>query len=85
MAEYWFEAISWIGLTFCIGAYLIKQMELLRVCSLMGAGLMTIFYGHEQVEQGVIANLIVFAVNLVYLMRDSRHHLKRGKKAKQLA
>jgi len=84
MADVWFEAISWIGLAFCIGAYLIKQMELLRICSLLGAGLMTIYYAHEHVEQGVIANLIVFAVNFIYILRDGNHALKRSRKAKQL-
>lgn len=85
MSDFWFEVISWVGLTFCIGAYLIKQMDLLRICSLTGTGLMAIYYGHEHIQQGVISNLIVFCVNFVYLTRDSRALFRRTKKTKQLA
>ena len=85
MADIWFEVIGWIGLSFCIGAYLIKQMTLLRTCSLIGTGLMAIYYGHLHVQQGLISNLLVFGVNFTYLLHAGRQHPRKKKKSQQLA
>ena len=72
MTEYWFEIMSWIGLFLCVGAFFIKQMLLLRVCTVMGAALMTVYYGYMDVAQGAIANVIVIIINLGYLIKDYR-------------
>lgn len=70
MTEYWFEIISWLGLVLGVGAFFIKQISLLRLCTVLGAALMTVYYINLDVEQGALANIIVIAVNLVYLVKE---------------
>lgn len=71
MTEFWFELISWVGLVLCVGAFFIKKMGLLRLCTVVGAAMMTIYYVSLDVEQGAIANVIVIAINLVYLVKEN--------------
>lgn len=82
MAEYWFEIISWLGLVLCVGAFFIKEIFLLRLCTVAGTILMTVYYSYLEVEQGAIANIIVFGINLVYLYKEHKTKSKEKEKEK---
>ena len=64
-----FNAISWIGLVFCIGAFFVKEIKLLRLCTLVGCTLLAVYYAHIDVPQGLISNLMVLGINLIFLMK----------------
>lgn len=64
-----FDVISWIGLTFCIGAFFIKNIFWLRLATLIGCSLLFIYYSYIAIPQGVISNLLVLLINAWYLLR----------------
>ncbi|WP_286265303.1 hypothetical protein [Thalassotalea atypica] len=69
MNEVFFDAMSWIGLAFCIGAFFIKDIQLLRIATLIGCVLMTVYYSHIEVPQGIVSNIIIVVINFVYLLK----------------
>ena len=69
MNEVFFDAISWIGLAFCIGAFFIKDLQMLRISTLIGCILMTVYYSHIEVPQGMVSNIIIVVINSVYLLK----------------
>lgn len=66
-----FDAISWIGLAFCIGAFFIKSVHWLRLSTLLGCSILTFYYMHIEIPQGVVSNAIIVLINLVYLFKPS--------------
>lgn len=64
-----FDAISWIGLAFCIGAFFIKDLKLLRISTLIGCIMMAAYYLHIDVPQGLVSNVIIVLINIVYLIK----------------
>lgn len=64
-----FDIISWVGLTICIGAFFIKDVFWLRLATLIGCGLLFVYYSHISILQGVISNLLVLLINAYYLLR----------------
>ena len=66
------DIISWLGLSLCIGAFFIKDILMLRVTTLLGCALMTIYYFSISVPQGTISNIIIGLVNIVYLYKMNK-------------
>lgn len=67
-----FDIISWVGLTICIGAFFIKDVFWLRLTTLIGCGLLFVYYSHIDIPQGVISNLLVLLINAYYLLRFAK-------------
>lgn len=69
MNEIFFDALSWIGLAICIGAFFIKDLKMLRLATLVGCSLMAVYYIYIAVPQGMVSNVILVIINGFYLMR----------------
>ncbi|MCB5227074.1 hypothetical protein JAO78_009635 [Alishewanella sp. 16-MA] len=69
MENLFYDIISWIGLTICIGAFFIKDVFWLRLATLIGCSLLFVYYSHIAIPQGVISNLLVLLINAYYLLR----------------
>lgn len=65
------DALSWIGLALCIGAFFIKNVVMLRLVTLIGCSLMAVYYIYISVPQGMVSNIIIVLINLVYLIRST--------------
>lgn len=81
MDNIFFDIISWVGLTICIGAFFIKDVLHLRLATLIGCSLLFVYYSHIAIPQGVISNLLVLLINAYYLLRFAQ--LRRTEKMKQ--
>ena len=64
-----FDAVSWVGLVICIGAFFIKDMFWLRCTTLAGCAMLLAYYLHISVAQGVVSNLMILAINGFYLLK----------------
>ncbi|REL36379.1 hypothetical protein [Thalassotalea euphylliae] len=71
MNPLFFDALSWIGLALCIGAFFIKDILMLRLATLVGCVLMGVYYTHIDVAQGMVSNVIIVAINAFYLLKRS--------------
>ena len=69
MNPIFFDALSWIGLAICIGAFFIKDILMLRLATLIGCSLMGIYYIHIEVAQGMVSNIILVLINGFYLLK----------------
>ena len=69
MNPLFFDALSWIGLALCIGAFFIKDILMLRLATLVGCVLMGVYYTHIDVAQGMVSNVIIVAINAFYLIK----------------
>lgn len=69
MTELVFDAIGWIGLVLGVGAFFLKNVTLLRLFTVIGCVLMFVYYTHADVPQGAISNVIVFGINIFYLLK----------------
>lgn len=68
MENLFFDIISWIGLTICIGAFFIKDVFRLRMATLIGCSMLFVYYSHIDILQGVISNLLVLLINAYYIV-----------------
>lgn len=66
-----FDTVSWIGLALCIGAFFIKDMLKLRLVTVVGCILMAVYYIHIDVAQGIVSNIVIIAINMLYLVKTS--------------
>ncbi|MFD2164636.1 hypothetical protein ACFSJY_00025 [Thalassotalea euphylliae] len=71
MNPIFFDALSWIGLAICIGAFFIKDIFMLRLATLVGCALMGVYYIYIDVAQGMVSNVILVVINAFYLLRRS--------------
>lgn len=71
-----YDAISWVGLVICIGAFFIKDMFWLRCTTLAGCAMLLAYYLHISVAQGVVSNLMILAINGFYLLRATQNQQK---------
>ncbi|NMP33010.1 hypothetical protein HII17_15735 [Thalassotalea sp. M1531] len=71
MNPLFFDALSWIGLAICIGAFFIKDIFMLRLATLVGCSLMGVYYIHIEVAQGMVSNIILVLINGFYLLKRS--------------
>jgi len=69
MNPIFFDALSWIGLAICIGAFFIKDIFMLRLTTLVGCTLMGVYYIHIEVAQGMVSNIILVLINGFYLLK----------------
>ncbi len=69
METLFYDIISWIGLTICIGAFFIKDVVWLRLSTLIGCSLLFVYYSYIAIPQGVISNLLVLLINAYFLVR----------------
>ena len=69
MNPIFFDALSWIGLAICIGAFFIKDILMLRLATLIGCSLMGIYYIHIEVAQGMVSNVILVLINGFFLLK----------------
>lgn len=69
MDALFFDALSWIGLAICIGAFFIKDIFMLRLATLVGCSLMGVYYIHIDVAQGMVSNIILVLINGFYLLK----------------
>ncbi|WP_448213741.1 hypothetical protein [Colwellia sp. MEBiC06753] len=69
MNPIFFDALSWIGLAICIGAFFIKDMFMLRLATLIGCSLMGVYYIYIDVAQGMVSNVILVVINAFYLLK----------------
>ncbi|REL32139.1 hypothetical protein [Thalassotalea euphylliae] len=76
MNPLFFDALSWIGLALCIGAFFIKDILMLRLATLVGCVLMGVYYTHIDVAQGMVSNVIIVAINAFYLLKRSEREPK---------
>lgn len=76
MNPLFFDALSWIGLALCIGAFFIKDILMLRLATLVGCVLMGVYYTHIDVAQGMVSNVIIVAINAFYLLKRSERETK---------
>jgi hypothetical protein len=81
MENLFFDIISWIGLTICIGAFFIKDVFRLRMATLIGCSMLFVYYSHIDILQGVISNLLVLLINAYYIVHFIK--AKRTEKAQQ--
>ena len=76
MNPLFFDALSWIGLALCIGAFFIKDILMLRLATLVGCVLMGVYYTHIDVAQGMVSNVIIVVINAFYLLKRSEREPK---------
>ena len=76
MNPIFFDALSWIGLALCIGAFFIKDIFMLRLATLVGCILMGVYYTHIDVAQGMVSNVIIVAINAFYLIKRSEREVQ---------
>lgn len=78
------DTISWIGLALCIGAFFVKDMFWLRICTATGAALLAIYYSYITIPQGMVSNILVLAINAVYLSKSFVDNKKQPNATKEL-
>ncbi|REL27853.1 hypothetical protein DXX93_15690 [Thalassotalea euphylliae] len=76
MNPLFFDALSWIGLALCIGAFFIKDILMLRLATLVGCVLMGVYYTHIDVAQGMVSNVVIVAINAFYLLKRNERNNK---------
>lgn len=64
-----FEIIGWVGLVFCIAAFFVSDVMMLRLITLLGCSMMFSYYLYEEVAQGIISNLAVLVINAGYVIK----------------
>ena len=64
------DIVSWIGLALCIGAFFVKDMLWLRICTASGAALLAVYYSYITIPQGMVSNIMVLGINMIYLGKN---------------
>ena len=64
------DIVSWVGLALCIGAFFVKDMLWLRICTASGAALLAIYYSYITIPQGMVSNFMVLGINMIYLGKN---------------
>lgn len=64
------DIVSWIGLALCIGAFFVKDMMWLRICTASGAALLAVYYSYIDIPQGMVSNFLMLGINAVYLIKS---------------